>query len=52
MFNVRDLSKISAGILMIRPTKFVNHKEFVRVWRNELMRIICDRLSSKEVSVC
>ncbi|SPP80284.1 dynein heavy chain 10, axonemal [Drosophila guanche] len=44
IFNLKDLSRIFAGLLLIEPTCFKNLREFIRVWRNEFTRIICDRL--------
>ncbi|XP_017847923.1 dynein heavy chain 10, axonemal [Drosophila busckii] len=46
IFNLKDLSRIFAGMLLIQPPSFKNLREFVRVWRNEFTRIICDRLIS------
>ncbi|KAH8417458.1 hypothetical protein KR222_000260 [Zaprionus bogoriensis] len=47
IFNLKDLSRIFAGLLLILPVSFKNLREFVRVWRNEFTRIICDRLISQ-----
>lgn len=44
IFNLKDLSRIFAGMLLIHNTLFKSAKQLVRVWRNELMRVICDRL--------
>ncbi|XP_030371764.1 dynein heavy chain 10, axonemal [Scaptodrosophila lebanonensis] len=46
IFNLKDLSRIFAGLMLIQPHFFRNLREFVRVWRNEFTRIICDRLIS------
>ncbi|XP_070520949.1 dynein axonemal heavy chain 10 [Cardiocondyla obscurior] len=48
IFNMRDLSKIMAGLLQSHPDYFPDIKQFVRLWRNEITRVICDRLVSKQ----
>lgn len=44
IFNLKDLSRIYAGMLLIHNSLFSMPKQLVRVWRNELTRVICDRL--------
>ncbi|XP_052562272.1 dynein axonemal heavy chain 10 isoform X4 [Culex pipiens pallens] len=44
IFNLKDLSRIYAGLLQIHPTYFKEVRHLVRVWRNEFNRVICDRL--------
>ncbi|KYN03638.1 Dynein heavy chain 10, axonemal, partial [Cyphomyrmex costatus] len=46
IFNMRDLSRIMAGLLQSHPDFFSSVKQFVRLWRNEVTRVICDRLIS------
>ncbi|KYN43305.1 Dynein heavy chain 10, axonemal, partial [Trachymyrmex septentrionalis] len=47
IFNMRDLSRIMAGLLQTQPNFFfVTVQQFVRLWRNEVTRVICDRLIS------
>ncbi|KYQ51703.1 Dynein heavy chain 10, axonemal [Trachymyrmex zeteki] len=47
IFNMRDLSRIMAGLLQSHPDFFfISVKQFVRLWRNEVTRVICDRLIS------
>ncbi|XP_011694340.1 PREDICTED: dynein heavy chain 10, axonemal [Wasmannia auropunctata] len=46
IFNMRDLSRITAGLLQSHPDFFPGVKQFVRLWRNEITRVICDRLVS------
>lgn len=48
-FNLKDLSRICSGMLMIHTSLFTLPKQLVRVWRNEFTRCICDRLSSEQV---
>lgn len=48
IFNMRDLSRIFAGLCQITPDKFNLTKHLVRVWRNECSRIFCDRLINKK----
>jgi dynein heavy chain len=50
IFNLKDLSRIFAGLLLIQPNYFKETKQLVRVWRNEFNRVICDRLISEQVS--
>lgn len=49
IFNLKDLSRIFAGMCLIHPNFFKHPKELVRVWRNEFVRVICDRLISENV---
>lgn len=49
IFNMRDLSRIIAGLLQSYPDFFPSIKQFVRLWRNEITRVICDRLVSVQV---
>lgn len=44
IFNLRDLSRIVAGMLQLHKSFFQTSSQFVRVWRNEFTRVICDRL--------
>ncbi|KAG5320172.1 DYH10 protein, partial [Pseudoatta argentina] len=46
IFNMRDLSRIMAGLLQSHPNFFFVTKQFVRLWRNEFTRVIYDRLIS------
>ncbi|XP_011874224.1 PREDICTED: dynein heavy chain 10, axonemal [Vollenhovia emeryi] len=46
IFNMRDLSRIMAALLQSHPDFFPDTKQFVRLWRNEITRVICDRLVS------
>jgi dynein heavy chain len=44
IFNLRDLSRIYEGLLQSTMDKFTDKKSFIRLWRNESMRVFCDRL--------
>lgn len=44
IFNLRDLSRIMAGMCQVEKTFFQTQVHIVRVWRNEFLRVICDRL--------
>eukprot|EP00892_Ulva_mutabilis_P000668 jgi/Ulvmu1/10601/UM065_0057.1 len=44
IFNLRDLSRVFEGLLRTTPDKFTTGATFVRVWRNEVMRVFHDRL--------
>ncbi|XP_060518939.1 LOW QUALITY PROTEIN: dynein axonemal heavy chain 10 [Cylas formicarius] len=48
IFNMRDLSRLVAGICKITPKYFNALHQLVRVWRNEFTRVFCDRLISVE----
>ncbi|XP_053669700.1 dynein axonemal heavy chain 10 [Anopheles nili] len=47
IFNMKDLSRIFAGMMQIHPNYFKETRHLVRVWRNEFSRVICDRLISE-----
>lgn len=44
IFNLKDLSRIFAGMLQLHSSFFKDPRQLVRVWRNEFHRVICDRL--------
>ncbi|XP_012151823.2 dynein heavy chain at 89D [Megachile rotundata] len=48
IFNMRDLSRITAGLLQSHPDYLPTVKQIIRVWRNEFTRVISDRLINKE----
>lgn len=48
IFNMRDLSRICQGLCTITPQYFTELHHIIRVWRNEFLRVICDRLISAE----
>nr|XP_040226033.2 dynein axonemal heavy chain 10 isoform X2 [Anopheles coluzzii] len=48
IFNMKDLSRIFAGLLQIHPSFFKETRHLVRVWRNEFTRVICDRLINEQ----
>lgn len=48
IFNMRDLSRITSGILKSHPNLYKFKHQMVRLWRNEFVRVMCDRLISKE----
>lgn len=50
IFNMRDLSRITAGLLQSHPNYLPKVTQIVRLWRNEFARIICDRLINEDVS--
>ncbi|RUS75418.1 hypothetical protein EGW08_016829, partial [Elysia chlorotica] len=47
IFNLRDLSRIYNGMCLSTPDRFNNVDNFLRLWRNECMRVIGDRLISE-----
>jgi dynein heavy chain len=44
IFNLRDLSRVYEGLLQSTVDKFTDKQTFIRLWRNESMRVFCDRL--------
>ncbi|XP_030593055.1 dynein heavy chain 10, axonemal isoform X2 [Archocentrus centrarchus] len=44
IFNLRDLSRVYNGLTLTKPDRFLTVAQFVRVWRNECLRIFHDRL--------
>ncbi|XP_058491324.1 dynein axonemal heavy chain 10 [Solea solea] len=44
IFNLRDLSRVYSGLILTKPDRFLTVTQFVRVWRNECLRIFHDRL--------
>ncbi|XP_045502201.1 dynein axonemal heavy chain 10 [Colias croceus] len=46
IFNLRDLSRVAAGLCLTHPNYFGERRAVVRCWRNEFTRVICDRLIS------
>ena len=48
VFNLRDLSRIYQGLLLSTPDKFPSASELMRLWRNEALRVLHDRLISDD----
>lgn len=48
IFNLRDLSKIYQGLLRSEPEQYTKKTQFLKLWRNECMRVFVDRLITKE----
>jgi hypothetical protein len=46
IFNLRDLSRIYHGLFLSTPERFNDPASFVRVWRNECLRVFYDRLTN------
>ncbi|XP_050526602.1 dynein axonemal heavy chain 12 isoform X2 [Daktulosphaira vitifoliae] len=44
LFNLRDISKVTNGILMFRKESYTNKKIFTKLWVHEIMRVFYDRL--------
>ena len=44
IFNLRDLSRIYNGLCLSTPDRFSKPDQFLRLWRNEALRVIADRL--------
>ncbi|KAF0719522.1 Aste57867_966 [Aphanomyces stellatus] len=45
LFNLRDVVKVFAGVLNVRPSFSVDTS--VKLWMHECMRVFCDRLVNK-----
>lgn len=48
IFNLRDLSRIYHGMCLTTPDRFDGKEKFVRVWRNECLRVFYDRLTTSK----
>jgi dynein heavy chain, axonemal len=48
LFNLRDLGRVYQGLMQTTPDKFETPVSIARVWRNEIMRVFCDRLINDE----
>ena len=46
-FNLRDVSKVFQGLLMVRSQQASNKDSFVRLWIHEILRVFGDRLVSR-----
>jgi len=44
IFNLRDLSRVYEGLLQATVDKYDTKEKFIRLWRNEAMRVFADRL--------
>jgi dynein heavy chain len=48
IFNLRDLSKMYQGLLRSKKTTFPTKESFIRLWKNECLRVFVDRLITPE----
>ena len=48
IFNLRDLGRVYEGLCLSTPETVRNAGQFIRLWRNEMERIFCDRLTTTE----
>nr|Q9SMH3.1 RecName: Full=Dynein-1-alpha heavy chain, flagellar inner arm I1 complex; AltName: Full=1-alpha DHC; AltName: Full=Dynein-1, subspecies f [Chlamydomonas reinhardtii]CAB56598.1 1-alpha dynein heavy chain [Chlamydomonas reinhardtii] len=48
IFNLRDLSRIYEGLLLTVGDVFKTPEQFLRLWRNECLRVLHDRLISTD----
>ncbi|KAK1118887.1 hypothetical protein K0M31_014657 [Melipona bicolor] len=48
IFNLRDLSKVFQGMLMMNPKKMENQKKLLLLWYHENVRVFRDRLVNDE----
>ncbi|KAK2152282.1 hypothetical protein LSH36_335g03002 [Paralvinella palmiformis] len=47
-FNLRDLSKVFQGVLMLDASKLTSSEELLRLWYHENLRVFQDRLVNDE----
>ena len=47
IFNLRDLSRVYEGLSRATVDKFDSKQSYIRLWRNECLRVFCDRLLSQ-----
>uniref|UniRef100_A0A7S4DG85 AAA+ ATPase domain-containing protein n=1 Tax=Lotharella globosa TaxID=91324 RepID=A0A7S4DG85_9EUKA len=47
-FNLRDISKVFQGILMVGDNAIKSRKDLVCLWMHETSRVFCDRLTEKK----
>lgn len=56
IFNLRDLSRIYNGLCLSTPDRFKKPDQMIRLWFNEVNRVICDRLitadDKEHIKVC
>ena len=48
VYNLRDISKVFQGVLMVTPGNCSNRQTMARLWAHEVMRVFHDRLVSAE----
>ncbi|XP_014779882.1 dynein axonemal heavy chain 10 isoform X2 [Octopus bimaculoides] len=48
IFNLRDLSRVYNGLCRTMPERFSETQQFLRVWRNECLRVFADRLTNEK----
>ena len=47
IFNLRDLGRVYEGLCLATPDTVASPDAFVRLWRNEVLRVFSDRLISE-----
>jgi len=48
IFNLSDLSRVTEGVCLASPEVLERSEQLIRLFRNEVQRIFCDRLVSDE----
>ena len=48
IFNLRDISRIFQGILMIESRYFTTSESYIKLWLHEVERVFCDRLTNQQ----
>ncbi|CAM9103575.1 unnamed protein product [Discosporangium mesarthrocarpum] len=49
IFNLRDLSRVYEGLCLATEDMFCDAQSFVRLWRNECLRVFGDRLFEEDI---
>jgi dynein heavy chain len=48
LFNLRDISKVFQGILMVKSHNLRDEETFAKLWVHECQRVFMDRLNSED----
>lgn len=48
LFNLRDISKVIQGMLMIKPVSCSSPESFAKLWMHEICRVFHDRLINQD----
>ena len=48
IYNIRDISRVFQGILMIKSSHFPTAELYIKLWLHEVQRVFCDRLINEQ----
>ena len=48
IYNLRDISRVFQGILMIKSSHFPTAEVYIKLWVHEVQRVFCDRLINEQ----